>query len=85
MIFVLDETDLGLLPKNSFKSANLVSMTNSATGNNRNLTTKIVAASFEKSLEYREEKFVVVLVFWRAESLIMIWRRLIFQKLASCI
>lgn len=53
LIFVLDETNLGPLPKNSFKSANPVSMTNSTTGNNQHLTTKIVAPSFEKFVEYR--------------------------------
>ena len=85
LIFVLDETNLGPLPKNSFKSANPVSMTNSTTGNNQHLTTKIVAPSFEKFVEYRGGEFVVVLGFWRVQSLIIIWRRLIFQKLASCI
>ena len=46
LIFVLDESNLGLLPMNSFKSANLVSMRKSATEDDRNLITKIVAVSF---------------------------------------
>ena len=50
LVFVLDKSKLGLLSKNSFKSANRVSMTKSATENNRNLTTKIVATSSENDI-----------------------------------
>ena len=45
VIFVLDEPDLGLLLKNSFKISNCVSMTKSATENNWNLTETVDASS----------------------------------------
>lgn len=49
LIFALDESNLGLLLKNSFKISNCVSMTKSATENNWNLT-ETVDASYENDI-----------------------------------
>ena len=49
-LLFLDSRNLDILHKNTFKSANLVSMTKSAIENDRNLTKKIVAASFENDI-----------------------------------
>ena len=62
LIFTFSELQaIGSSSQNNFKSANLVSLTKSATKTDRNLTTKIVAASFENdigSTEVSAEKVV---------------------------
>ena len=67
--------------QNVFKSASLVSMIKSSTENDRNLTSQIVAASFENGIGSTEVSGEKVWGFLTPENLIIAWRKLTFLRI----
>ena len=83
--FVLDQkSTIESSASSMLRNANLISMRKKLTNNDKNMSTKIVAARFEKNVDATEvsaKKTGNILAILTAKSLITTWKNLIILKI----